>query len=209
MTLHPLAVLRAMQGEFDDARLLIREGNAILDDVGRMQSAVSHHEAAVELLAGDPAEAEERLHLGYERLEEMGEKALLATTAALLARATYAQERYREAERFCLVSESTAASEDVWTQVIWRGVRAKILARQGRIDEAEALAHEAVRLVAQTDLLTHHGDALLDLAEVIQLGGRAADSEAAIGEALELYTRKGNVASAAHARSLLPQLAST
>ena len=58
------------------------------------------------MLAGDPAEAEERLHLGYERLEEMGEKALLATTAAMLARATYAQERYGEAERFCSVSES-------------------------------------------------------------------------------------------------------
>ena len=161
------------------------------------------------MLAGDPAEAEKRLHLGYERLEEMGEKALLATTAALLARATYAQECYQEAERFCWVSERTAASEDVWTQVISRGVRAKILARQCRIDEAEALAHDAVRLVAQTDLLTHHGDALLDLAEVLQLGGRPADADKAVREGLELYTQKGNVVSAGCARSLLATLAQT
>jgi tetratricopeptide (TPR) repeat protein len=209
VTLQSLAGLHALQGEFDDARSLIREANAILEDVGRMQSAVSHHEAVVEMLAGDPAEAEERLHRGYERLEEMGEKALLATTAALLARATYAQERYREAERFCSVSESTAASEDVWTQVIWRGVSAKILARQGRIDEAEALAHEAVRLATQTDLLNRRGDALLDLAEVLSLGGRPADAEAAVREALELYARKGNVVSAGYARSLVATPAAT
>ena len=79
------------------------------------------------------------MRLAYERLEQMGEKALLATTAAHLARVLYALERYGEAEQFCSVSESAAAAEDVVSQVIWRGARAKILARQGRVDEAEAL----------------------------------------------------------------------
>ncbi len=209
VTLHPLAVLRAMQGEFGEARSLIAEGNAILADVGRMQSAVSHHEAAAKMLAGDHAEAEEKLQAGYERLDQMGEKTLLATTAALLARTTYAQERYAEAEAFCSVSERTAADEDVWTQVMWRGVCGKILARQGRIDEAEALAHEAVRLVARTDLLQHHGDALVDLAEVLRLGGRLADADAAARQALELFTEKGNVVSAGQARSLVAAIAST
>src|SRR5207253_1114936 len=37
VTLQPLAALHAMQGDFDEARSLIREVNAILDDVGRMQ----------------------------------------------------------------------------------------------------------------------------------------------------------------------------
>ncbi len=209
VTLHPLAALHAMLGEFDDARSLIREGNAILDDLGRMQSAVSHHEALVETLAGNHAKVEELLHAGYKKLEEMGEKALLATTAAMLAQAIYAQERYREAERFCSVSERTAAAEDLLTQVIMRGVRAKILARQDRIGEAEVLAHEALRLIAQTDLLTPHGDALLDLAEVLRLGERPADADAAVQEAIELYERKGNLVSAAHARSLVATLAST
>ena len=133
VTLHPLAALHAMRGEFDQARSLIREGNAILDEAGRMQSAVSHHEALVEMLAGNPAAAEERLRTGYERLEEMGEKALLATTAAMLAEAVYAQGRYEEAETFCAVSQATADPEDLVTQMIWRGVRAKLLARRGRL----------------------------------------------------------------------------
>jgi tetratricopeptide (TPR) repeat protein len=174
-----------------------------------MQSAVSHHEALVEMLAGDAAEAEARLRVGYERLEEMGEKAVLATTAAMLAQAIYAQERYEEAEQFCSVSERTAAVEDLTTHVIWRAVRGKIFARQGREDEGEDLAHEAIRLVADTDLLTRQGDALLDLSEVLRLRGRPADADAAVREAIERYTRKGNVVSARRAQSFVTTLAST
>ena len=93
-TLHPLAVLHAMRGEFDDARSLVREGNAIIEDLGRMYSAgLSHHEALVEMLAGQPDVAEDRLRRAYETLDEMGEKTLLATTAAMLAQAIYAQDR--------------------------------------------------------------------------------------------------------------------
>ena len=207
VTLQPLAALNAMLGKFDEARSLIRDANAILDDLGRMHSAVSHHEALVELLAGDPAEAVARLQLGYSRLEGMGEKALLATTAAMLARATYAQEHYEEAARFCSLSESSGAIEDLSVQVPWRGVRAKLLARQDQLEEAEALAREAVRRIAQTDMLNRHGDALLDLAEVLRLAGRAADADATVAEALKLYTRKGNIVSAGYARSILATLA--
>ena len=209
VTLQPLAALHAMQGEFDEARSLVHEANAILDDLGRMHSAVSHHEAMVEILAGDHAQAEERLQLGFARLEEIGEKALLATTAALLARVTYAQGRYGEAERFCSVSERSGAVDDPSVQVPSGGVRAKLLARQGRIDEAEARAREAVRMIAPTDMLNRHGDALLDLAEVLRLGGRAAGAEAAACEALGMYTRKGNVVSAAFARAYIPTPAPT
>ena len=208
VTLHPLAVLNALQGEFDDALTLVEEANAILADAGRMQSAVSHDEAVVRMLAGDLIQARDRLLAGYARLAEMGEKALLATTTALLARVTYALESYGEAERFCAISRDAAAGEDVWTQVMWRGVRARLTARRGRFEAGEALAREALRLIAATDLLSHHADALLDLAEVLRLAGRAGEAEAAVHDALELYTRKGNLVSAAQAESLLNGVAS-
>ena len=105
------------------------------------------------------------------------------------------------------MSESTAAADDVVSQVIWRGARAKLLARQGRVDEAEKLAREAVRLIAQTDQLTDHAATLLDLAEVLRLAGRPDAANAAVHEAIELYTRKGNTVSAGHARSLIASLA--
>jgi DNA-binding SARP family transcriptional activator/tetratricopeptide (TPR) repeat protein len=200
VTLHPLGLLHAMRGDFDQARRLIRQGNELLDELGRLHSAVSHHEARVEMLAGQPAAAEERLRLGYRRLQEMGERALLATTAAMLAQAIQAQGRYQEAESFCLVSERTAAAEDIPTQLVWRSVRAKLLGREGRVGEAETLAREAVRLAEPTDLLTMHADALVDLAEILGLRGRSAVADAAARQALALYQRKGDRASPTRAR---------
>jgi len=198
--LHPLGLLHAMQGEFDQARRLIRQANEILDELGRLQSAVSHHEALVEMLAGEPATAEARLRRGYARLEEMGEGTLLATTAAMLAQAIHAQGRHQEADAFCLLSERTAAAEDLPTQVWWRGVRAKILGRQDRVAEAVALAREAVRLSEPTDLLTIRADALVDLAEVLELRGSPAEADATARQGLTLYERKGDLVSAARIR---------
>jgi DNA-binding SARP family transcriptional activator len=200
VTLHPLGLLHAMNGDFDRARWLIRQGNEILDELGRLHSAVSHHEALVEMLAGQPARAEERLRLGYQRLQEMGERALLATTAAMLGQAIYAQGRYQEADSFCLVSERTAAAEDLPTQVKWRGVRAKILGREGRAPDAEALAREAVRLAEPTDMLTMRADALVDLAEILGLRGLPAEAEAAARQGLALYERKQDRVSASRTR---------
>jgi len=207
VTLHPLAVTHAMLAEFDSARSLIREGNEILEEVGGavMQSAHAHHEATVEMLAGRPEIAEERLRAGYHKLEEMGENALHSTSAAMLAQAIYMQGRIDEAERFCDVSERTAAADDLSTQVLWRSVRGKILARRGRAEEGTDLAREAVRLIERTDLLCDHADALLDLAEVLRLDPRptAHEEQNLALKALSLYEQKGNVASAARARSLL------
>jgi tetratricopeptide (TPR) repeat protein len=183
-----------MTGDFDQARRLVREGSAILGELGRMESAVSHHEALVELLAGRPEAAEARLRIGYEELGRMGgDGALLATTAAMLAQAVYAQERMDEAEELCDLSARTAPPEDLVTHVVWRGVRAKVLARRELHAEAEALAREGLALVERTDLLTHHGDALLDLATVLRLAGREPEAEAAQQAGCELHERKGNV----------------
>ena len=51
VTLHPLGLLHAMRGDFALARRLVAEADAILGELGRMDEAVSHHEALVELLA--------------------------------------------------------------------------------------------------------------------------------------------------------------
>ncbi|HEU0086570.1 MAG TPA: BTAD domain-containing putative transcriptional regulator, partial [Pseudonocardiaceae bacterium] len=87
LTLHPLGLLYAMRGDFGGARRLILTANEILDGLGRMQSAVSHHECLVEMLAGRPTVAEQRLRRGYQKLKEMGEMSLFGTTSAMLAQA--------------------------------------------------------------------------------------------------------------------------
>ena len=73
-------------------------------------------------------------------------------------------------------------------QVIWRGVQAKILAgARGR-----GLGARSGRARGATDLLSHHGDALLDLAHVLRANHSAYRDT--VEEALSLYERKGNAA---------------
>jgi class 3 adenylate cyclase len=207
--LHPLAVLHAMQGDFDLARSLVGQANAVLDEFDLLFATAgsAQLEACVEMLAGRPEAAEEVLRRGYERLEQAGEKALLATTAAMLAQAIYSQGRYDEAQVYCDVSRGAAASEDLSVQIVSRGVQATILARRGRIDEAKALGDEAVQLAAETDLLNYHGDALVDLAEVLHLGDRPTEAAEKLAAAQKLFELKGNRSAADLARRRLGDLA--
>jgi class 3 adenylate cyclase/tetratricopeptide (TPR) repeat protein len=198
-----LAYLHAMRGEFDLAERLLRQANETLHELGSLHSTVSHIEALIRLLADQPALAEVPLRADIEALAPMGAGGLLATTTAMLAQALFAQGRATEAYELCQAAADAAPTDDIFTQVIWRGVKAKILAGDGRCDQAEALAREAVALVEPTDLLSLHGDAMLDLAEVLRACGRTDDSDRAVLTGLSLYENKGNAAGAARARSLV------
>ena len=101
------------------------------------------------------------------------------------------------------MADRAAAPEDTVTQAIWRGVEAKVLAHDGRRDEAEALAREAIALIEPTDLLSHRGDAMLDLAEVLRICRRTDEVDRATRAGLALYELKGNAVAAARARSRL------
>jgi tetratricopeptide (TPR) repeat protein len=203
LTLNPLALLHAMTSEFEIAERLLKQASEILQELGGISSGVSHLEASVRLLAGQPALAEATLRADVETLSSMSGEGALATTTALLAQAVYAQDRLREAGELCRMTDHRAAAEDTMTQTIWRGVQAKILARDGRCEEAEALAREAVALVEASDLLSHHGDAMLDLADVLRTCERTDEADHAIREGLAMFDLKGNGAAAARAKSLL------
>jgi class 3 adenylate cyclase/tetratricopeptide (TPR) repeat protein len=202
-----LAGLYAQTGEFGRARVLIRESDAILAEVGFSIHAVAEWAALVEMLAGESRAAEERLRAGYDRLESMGDRAFLATTAGLLARALHDQGRDDEALGFALVCQETAAPADLVSQIAWRGSTARILAGRGEAGRAEVLAREAVALAAGTDLLCDHGDVLIDLAEALRAAGRFDHATHTAGEALALYERKGNLVAVGRVRSLLRELA--
>jgi ATP/maltotriose-dependent transcriptional regulator MalT len=168
-----------------------------------MHTAVSHDEAFVALLSGDAAGAEAVLRAGYARLSEMGEKALLASTAAMLAQSTIEQGHLDTASEFTQVAEETAAADDLSAQIAWRSTRARILARRGQTSEAKRLSAEALTLAARTDWLSEHADALLSQAEVLELAGEPAAAADALRGAIALYERKGNTIGAGRARSML------
>jgi class 3 adenylate cyclase/tetratricopeptide (TPR) repeat protein len=201
--LDSLAGLHAMRGEFEIARRLLAERNAILAELGRtMHSAVSHHEAFVALASGDAAGAQEVLEAGYERLAEMGEKALLATTAVMLARAVREQGRLDDAWTYTQVAEDTAGSDDLSAQIGWRRERARVLANRALTSEATRMSAEAVRLARHTDWLSEQADALVAHAEVLQTAGEPQAAGAALREAVALYERKGNTIGVQRAQSL-------
>ncbi len=202
--LQSLAGLHAMQGRFDEARELLATSGATFADLGlTLSTAVSHDASTVEMLAGDPVGAERILRDGYAALEEMGDRALLSTTAAFLGQALLAQDRYEEAAGLAELSAELTASDDLVTQVLWRGVRARCLAVGGDLDEAERLARQAVALAERTDFVNQRADALVDLGIVLGRAGRARDAQAAFAEAVRLYEHKGNVVSAERVRSEL------
>src|ERR671931_189963 len=206
LLLHPLAALHAMLGRFDEARRLLGRASSTLAEFGFSLGADSHPEAFVAMLADDPEEAERCLRVDYENLASMGEKGYLSTTAALLARAVEAQGRDEEAYELTEVAEQAGAADDFSTQVGWRGVRARLIAKGGATAAAERLAREAVTLAEQTDRLNHHAGALVDLAAVFRSAEQVDDELDALEAALELYERKCNVVAAEKLRARLGEL---
>jgi ATP/maltotriose-dependent transcriptional regulator MalT len=201
---------QAMLGNFDEARDLISRARGLLEELKLpvwIAGPLAQITGWVELMAGDATAAERALRTGFDTLNQIGEISWLSTTAAILAEALYSQGRDDEAEEFAGVTAESAGNDDTYSQIMWRSVRAKVLARRGQADEAQPLARESVDLAEATDFLHLRAYALMSLSEVLQTGGQFAESEVALREALALCELKGNVAGAQRAREALKQLA--
>jgi class 3 adenylate cyclase/tetratricopeptide (TPR) repeat protein len=203
--LHTLAALHAMAGEFGRARELGDAAVQIAGELGpsRFAALCSQFLGQVELLAGDPAAAVRWLRWGAGILARMGERGLRSEITANLARALAAQGLDDEALEQASLSGELAVRDDLYAQVERRGPLATVLARRGRLDEAERLAAEAVELAAGSDMLGMQAGALLDLARVRRLAGRNGDAAELARQALGLAERKGHRVAAAQARDLL------
>jgi tetratricopeptide (TPR) repeat protein len=137
-------------------------------------------------------------------LEAVGERYFRSSIAAFLAQALWAQAKFEDAETFTDIAEELTDADDVWSQVAWQTVRAKLLARAGRADEAIARAETAVDLASKTSNIEQHADALVDRDEVFGLVGRTAEQGPSLREALALYERKGDTVLAGRVKARLP-----
>jgi tetratricopeptide (TPR) repeat protein len=120
-----------------------------------------------------------------------------------------AQARYEEAERFLRVSQETAASDDIISQAWWRRARAKILASEGRLDQAERLTREALVLVEHVEGSFGAAPTLTDLAGILRQAGKSAEAADVLREALRLYDLKEDVVSAERTRRKLEEISAT
>jgi class 3 adenylate cyclase/tetratricopeptide (TPR) repeat protein len=197
-----LAALLAMRGNFNRARGLYKEAQALLADLGPtvVGASTSLETVWVERLAGDLTAAERELRRDYESLTELGERYLLSTVSGELARVLYAQGRHDEAEQMSRHAQELADADDIASQTLWRTVQAKVLARKGSCDLALILIGEAVDLLARTDAVIARAETLVDLAEVLRPAGRGKDAEEALDDAITLFETKGNLVAAEEVR---------
>jgi DNA-binding SARP family transcriptional activator/tetratricopeptide (TPR) repeat protein len=208
--LAPLGALEAMRGRFDDARRLVVRARDLYLQLGQVSTAEANCGAVagrIEMLAGDADAAEKAFRSSCEELERMGDQAYLATGAAELADVLCFRGQDGEAEQWCLRASELGASDDVLTQILWRSTWAKLLARKNELVEAEAFALEALRMAEDTDGINRRAKALLDLSEILRAADRLGDAVEAMGAAIELFDRKGNIAAAKPARAILAELA--
>jgi tetratricopeptide (TPR) repeat protein len=138
----------------------------------------------------------------------MGEGGQLPLLDALLARVLYSLGRLDEAERCTRRSEDAASADDVASGIIWRSIRAKVAAREGRKDEAHSLTRAALSIADEIDFANDRADALSDAAAVEELTGRPAEAASLLKRAIELYEHKGNLVSQRSASKRLELLRS-
>jgi ATP/maltotriose-dependent transcriptional regulator MalT len=190
-----LAQLKAMNGELEAARDLIRQARVVLHDLGQGVFAASTglDLARVELHGGDPALVEREVREDYDFLTAAGETYVLSTMAAVLSRLVRDLGRDDEALELSQVAEKASASDDVESQALWRSARAPIVARAGDAPAAEALARSALEFARQAEAPGLQADVLCDLAHVLRMAGFEHESRHAAAEALALYTAKQNI----------------
>jgi hypothetical protein len=99
-------------------------------------------------------------------------------------------KRERSTTRSTRIDATAAAA---LATVTTRASKGETRVEAGAEDRHAALAREAVELLEATDLLSQHGAAMLDLAEVLRSCGHleAADEATRAGRAL--HERKGNL----------------
>ena len=204
LALQPLASLHAMRGEFSRAFELLDESSSALAGFGpTVDAAVSYPEVFVAMLAGDLERAERHLRTGRRILEQMGERAVLASTEGYLAQVVLAAGRETEADRLARRCAALATADDAWPQAAWRQVRARVLAARGQSGRALDLAQDAVEITMATDHPNLQADSIVDLALVFEAAGSREDAATAAATALGIYEAKGNVVRARETRKLL------
>ena len=199
------AWLQASVGRFEEARTLLGETQTTLHDLGRPLGVVVpllQTWGRIEFLAGDTAAAERLLREDCTARQKLGNRTMLANTAAFLAHVLVASDQESEAEDWARLAGKEAASEDLWPQVYSRTALAKLASRRGEWGAAETLARDAVHLARfrQAESPALLADALVDLSDVLRQAGQHDDAAVIAAEALDIYEQKGYLVAAGRLR---------
>jgi class 3 adenylate cyclase/tetratricopeptide (TPR) repeat protein len=201
-----LAGLHAYDGHGDEAIRLLDEADNVyrdLEDDYSLANTSGRIRGRVHALGDDHDAAQVAFRACCETFDRFDDSAALASVAAELGGSLSAQGRIEEAREWSALAERRAPAGDVIAQFSWRILKARLLAHDNRLAEAEPLAGEALSLAMQTDALTSHGDVLLDVATVLTAADQLREAADRVRQAIDAYERKQNVAAARIARARL------
>jgi len=186
----------AMCGQVDEARRQLRQLCLDLEERGAtlpLGVTFGLGIAETELFLGNAEAALDAGLRGSELLDRIGEQAWHSTVAAHIAEAYYRLDRLDEADTWAERASGLGDSEDAVTQLLWRLVHAKILARRGALEQAEKTIGEATVIADRIQLPLFQAIAKADLAEVLRLAGRPEDARDALHSGVDIARRKGNL----------------
>jgi class 3 adenylate cyclase/tetratricopeptide (TPR) repeat protein len=195
--------LSSMDGQFERGRADCRTAVEIYEELGHPISAIGvvMELQRIERQDGQLEAAERELRVAYERLAEIGDLGYVSWVGAALALVLAEQGEVVEAKRLARVASEDVQRDHAYAQVTARLAEATALAKEARVIDAESVALDALGLVERTDMLDLHGDVVLALADIHIAAGRSDAGARRVAEAIDLYDRKGDVVSAARARS--------
>ena len=198
-----LAPLAAMEGRINEARERLAQSREATETLGLRWQTGTHDllGAVIEMLADDPVAAEVHLQRSIEMFAEMGDMWFLSILSIEHARALYEQGRDRDALALVGRLDGLPTDPSFSYRIRRAEILGRLLARAGDRDADLAHARQAVELAERADFLGFHADALCGLAEVHRLDGRLMEATEALGSAIRLYERKGNVVAARRARA--------
>ncbi|HEX4745929.1 MAG TPA: adenylate/guanylate cyclase domain-containing protein [Gaiellaceae bacterium] len=196
-----VGVLRAYQGELDEARALHARGRALLEEAGMLVSAAgwAMTESEIEWRAGDLDAQERSLRRSVETLDDLGDQFFFSTVALCLVNALLLRRPPDDEEvaMLCAAARERTLVGDLVNFVYLDGIEGRRLAHAGSATEGVRLSRKAAETADTTDNLMVRGHAWHALAETYVLAGDAGEAGRAAAESIAIRRAKGDVADVA------------
>jgi hypothetical protein len=154
--------------------------------------------AFVELWAGRAEAAERRLREAQQFFTQIGNVWYMSVADEYLCEAVYAQDRPREFLRLADAFAASSLMTDRHNLVKRQVMLARVHLLRGSAVEAETSARRALKLLESTDLIPDRVDALLVLADALDVRGMGDEAATARLDAIAKLRAKGNLAAIAH-----------
>jgi tetratricopeptide (TPR) repeat protein len=167
-----------MRGELDEAAGVLEDARALFEEAGSAWPLAGALNALawVAVRTGDLARAERLFRESIRILKPLEDRGTLCESQRGLAQVLVPLGRIEEAERVALESRKTVGPNDQSSRATTRLALALVRFAQGRDGEAEALAVEALEILASTGFVASRIEVLSELTQALHARGREADA---------------------------------